>query len=488
MKQLQKSGGVSIKGQKGFFISLDQFQEVDRMFNQVMNSGLERRSPEELIKLNEEIQQLRARTQAAELELTSLKKEASSKAATLKELETARLEAESAFKTKELGLKALRNEMQQDLIQAQKDASAARAELEKVRHGFDPDAAVEADNEKRKLAARVTELNRSLQEVNQQLKDERAKVLAVGDKEAEVRRALAEHKKLVESMEAAKAEMILRGMPNMKEPLRVNAEWVKAALGDKGLQWLSKAVEQEPHAIRERVYDLMLASKSGKTKLFKGLTLLLQEVFDWVKASGHKTRLVIKEWLDELQSDLANGTMKNLKYYREKLEAVVKHLRAKAREVREKATNLASGYVPASWTWWDEAKSKARNAFLLGKSFVKKTARKVGSFFSRPKAAVKSFWLERQKAFYRPYYETMLRLHMQKAHVVPITGCPMCDMKARPAEFVKNVQWVQTHFPDLISKYEAKAAAASCTDNGLPEPDQKLGQEFKTPGPSGKAN
>jgi len=68
----------------------------------------------------------------------------------------------------------------------------------------------------------------------------------------------------------------------------------------------------------------MLATSKSKDSLLVGVHQLLEYAYQWCKRKTFKARQKLEPWLNEVGSDLKQGTLKTLRHYREKLEELLK--------------------------------------------------------------------------------------------------------------------------------------------------------------------
>lgn len=295
-----------------------------------------------------------------------------------------------------LALQAESRLLRNDLTAAQNANKEASDKFLQVKHGFDPQVAIEAQKVLDSTRAQVTEVNNQLQARNSEISHLRAESAkakqAWADAQTELEREKQSAAKLLNEYDAIKngTEITLRPMP------KDNSRIVRI-FGKKGLRHINEFDGVVRGDVRDQCYKALSLLKSSNSQPFTGLADLVQLALDWVRTQSYKARQRLSSWVQLIVEDIRQGTVKRVAFYREELEKLIGLAKEKAAEIKQKAHKYYE-YGSAKYDGffdflYHETKAWAqvfarRSKRIVVKAYHKAKAALNNLFFSPPQSGV----------------------------------------------------------------------------------------------------
>lgn len=327
-----KTQPVEYKGVKGMFVDLKKLDKIeDDIVALLSDPGDE--SPTKIMELSAEIEALRKQKLVAEeaskranAELYRVKKDITEYRASVEAIQSQNAEAEKEW---EKVITDLRAE-----LKVAKDANLEHKKtINSLRRSSDPDAMESAVDSQKKTAKQITDINNRLQEANAQRKALRDEVTKAKANLQAMQAQLDEEKAQVALLKSAKSGQD----PVKPASVQIDTPILRQLIGDKGVKWLIEAERTTRENVRERALDLLKATSSGHTEIFRGLNGLLKIIYGWCKTKSYQARKRVQPWVDMVFNDIATVKFKSLKFYREQLERLI--------DVKEKASEKVNHFI-----------------------------------------------------------------------------------------------------------------------------------------------
>ncbi|ARO52689.1 hypothetical protein QKP71_gp2 [Neofusicoccum luteum fusarivirus 1] len=315
--EIMKSSTVSYQGKHGFFVSKEA---IDALEKSILTEMEKSESPNKLIALQDELEEIRNSSKTLQETLVSTQKQVREKNQLIIDLKKRKDEAIVQRNDSLKMISEERNKLVDQLKIATEEKKKAMLAYEKARKGFDPEVALDAEETLAGQKAMVADLQKQLELVNA---DKHAVSSDVAKLTAAIATLDSEKKQLestVHSLVEAKKKSSATSVPEVTIPRpEIANKTLAKLLGKSGIEWLQKAEQQVADDYRQRVYHLMVATKGGKTANIKSISQLLETVFQWLKLQSYKLRKTLAKWVDEIESDIRAATFKSVSYYRDQL-------------------------------------------------------------------------------------------------------------------------------------------------------------------------
>lgn len=359
LNRLRKEA-ISVKGAKGYFVDV---KRLDRIEKDIKTSA-ENLVEEQAALLTAELESVKVANKQSYEELESKNKD-------YKQCYEAYLDACEKLKAEKLAAAEFSKNAQEGRRQLQSELETVKAECKTLTGGIGPMAnsvSLETFKEKQEelkvLKAKEKELTSKLAQYNRTVQSNSDKIIALEKSLSATKDSMElEHQRFTELQEAYdKANSILRVGDAGNFKLEIDPKAAKL-LGFEATQYLKSAFERDANNVRDVAIQLKLAVVSSGNRKIKQLTKLMNEVLDWLKRQEYKARQVLKPWVEMLRDDLARGTIKTLKEYREALEKIVTDFKENLIKVRHARNELKT--EPSRKTWWSFVKTRVSTTFSI---------------------------------------------------------------------------------------------------------------------------
>lgn len=319
-----RSSSVSWQGKEGFFMSSKAMAAVrQKLDNYAATHDATPDSTEALAALYAQVNEAREKNDVLQKAKDELVKQLADAAANSGKLKDDWEDIDHKNAQTILALKAEATALKVDLKQSQATNKAAKEDFLKVKHGFDPQAALDAQARVDTSSAIVTKLNNELQARNSEMEHLRAEAASAKQKWQTAQNMLQSEKlasaKMLDDFEAAKS-----GVKITDRPVQLNRDYLRKVIGDKGIKHLVEFDNIVRTDARDRCYKMLSALKSSNTQPLKGLSDLVQIALDWLRLKSYKVRQQLLPWIELVASDVKSGTVKRLVFYRTELEKLIK--------------------------------------------------------------------------------------------------------------------------------------------------------------------
>jgi hypothetical protein len=312
------SAAIRFSGRDGYFIDEKRIGDLESSLISLLKSGETSVSPETLLKMNHELEELRRKDAESQLKLQSLNGEVAKKNGDIAELkksitakEALLSRSEADYKATTIALTASVNNAKHDLEEFKRSAKAgflSKSEEEK------------ADYEQKlaELRSVVSSAHKNLDIEKNLRKNEEVAIQRLKDTvaslEAEKKRADAHAKRMKESSYA----QVVKAGPN-EQSILLNEEALLKQLGPKSLAFLREG-DVVMSRINDKAYNLMLATKNATSNKVRGLYPLIEAVFKWLKERTKAMGRRVASFVDLVYQDIINLRLKTLEHYKNVLD------------------------------------------------------------------------------------------------------------------------------------------------------------------------
>ncbi|QHD64733.1 ORF2 [Plasmopara viticola lesion associated fusarivirus 2] len=381
---------IEYKKYDGYFVSTARLDEIQQSLERLLDSMAENDTlDDKALPLLDEVQELRAKSAVAEASLAAAKEELFNSRKAFDKLKAEQDEIIVASSKAHDALLAEKAEIQASLATAQSENNERKKAAKTASKGFSPEEALKTEAAHKQASQEVQDIQSRLEGTNRRLKvmhEEKDRALKlVAQKENQ----LEEMSKTVAALHNAR-NLAMNDIPVRKVDVQINSTALKLLLGDKGVEWVRKAAQAHEADVRERVFSMVNALKGHKSnRVVNGLLGLLQVALDWLKKQSYKARLVLAEWVAMVETDIRQGTLRQLKHYREELEKVIGDMKVKAEAIthatREKFKEKRKSYF-GFFAFFEEVNSWRRvlqhRALRYARGAVRGFAKRVNSLTS----------------------------------------------------------------------------------------------------------
>lgn len=322
---------VTFKNESGYFVSKKKIDQLENRLHKLMATGETSKSPDELIKLNEELGKVRRQLDLERESSAAAHKEVSNKSRQLQSLQEDLDSKTLKLKTMTAETEVWRKNNQNDLKDLERQCANLKIQAAKASKGFDPDLAVQLQQERDEMVAKVDALKGQLAEHNSFVAKSNGEIqllkAKIGSLQIEKDHAL----RVVQQFERPEyADLIKNGIDIANTDKMMNTPILKQLIGDKGIEYLKKADLAMRKDVSSRAHNLWHAARSGKSKTMQHLANILKLMIDFIKTLPAKSRKIVVAWMEKIESDFRDGKLVSLKIYREELEKIISVYKASA--------------------------------------------------------------------------------------------------------------------------------------------------------------
>lgn len=388
---------VNYKGKRGYFFNPDDLAKAEELVAFANSGRLQMLTPEKEEAYKADLRDMREMLDSANKSLQDLKSEldvAKKELAAQEERTATELSLkDSKFKLAQTSKMSL----QTQLAAAKTAHEQTKESLRKARSGRHPSIDLEeAEQMTLHSASEVTRLNNELQRVNTEVKEANTKVAEESQRAKVLREQVAFLESQMADFHGAQAAAVSL-KPLKPATVSLNKGFLTRVLGTKGIEWLQKEELIDRQDTRDRAYHLMQAANAGHTRVYKSLGEVLFIAWSALKRMSKASWKHLNGWLEEVTRDFRAGTLKSIKFYREKLEKVLEALKQQTVVLKRKvARHSATGKEKESghhqdsyWSWFKRAMrrsfEKVKNTWFSTPKPVLRAWKTIKSWFSRGK-------------------------------------------------------------------------------------------------------
>lgn len=337
------------------------------------------------ISLNNQIQELRSQLDKTLAVAEDLDAQKSLALADLQKAQAALRAKEQLFETKKLEMKSVFADLQAQVKVAQAEASAAKAEKIKTKNGFDPDAAIEAQDRHAKAALEVTDLNNRLQQYKQHVATQEADLKKYRDQVA----LLEEQKSQAAGAATQIRNALAAGQGAPSGPLQLSPK-IEAFLGKDACAILANWHNLAFNNAREKAYTVQAALRKSPSRLAQAIGSLVYKVFSWLKEVGNKIGRVALPFVNLIVAHLKAGGLKAWSFYRAELDKIKNaklQLYLQSKKSKPTDTHDDMSFLDDMWFYGYaialRVKRKSTSLFAKTLTSVRTALYWAGSFFKR---------------------------------------------------------------------------------------------------------